>query len=63
LKLAAERFDAVMLLNRRLIGVGDPAVTFSPANLAEAYGSSRVAGQGAWLVMDDSCCGEETHDA
>jgi manganese/iron transport system ATP-binding protein len=59
LKLAAERFDAVMLLNHRLIGIGSPAEAFSPANLAEAYGAFRVSSGGPWLAVDDDCCGEE----
>jgi len=61
LKLAAERFDAVMLLNRRLISMGDPAAAFSIPNLAEAYGSHRISAQSDWLTVDDSCCGEGEH--
>jgi manganese/iron transport system ATP-binding protein len=58
LKLAAERFDAVMLLNHHLIGMGIPSDTFSSANLMKAYGRDRVSGQNQWLSVDDSCCGE-----
>lgn len=62
LKMAAERFDAVMLLNHRLIGLGSPTEAFSTANLAKAYGSDRVSGQANWLALDDGCCGEEDHN-
>ncbi len=63
LKLAAEHFEAVMLLNHRLIGLGTPQEVFSEAHMAEAYGSHRVpgnlvSGSNAWLAMDDGCCSE-----
>ena len=60
LKLAAERFERVMLLNRRLVGFGAPESVFSPANLTAAYGGHlhRVpTEEGTWWV-DDSCCDE-----
>jgi ABC-type Mn2+/Zn2+ transport system ATPase subunit len=62
LKLAAEHFEAVMLLNHRLIGLGSPEEVFSEAHMAEAYGSHRVPsnliGGNSWLAMDDGCCSE-----
>jgi manganese/iron transport system ATP-binding protein len=62
LKLAAEHFDAVLLLNHHMIGIGTPAEVFSNPNLIEAYGSSRVAEPGSWPVMDDTCCeGDHEH--
>jgi manganese/iron transport system ATP-binding protein len=66
LKLAAEHFDSVMLLNHRLVSLGAPAEVFSDAHLTEAYGSHRiprdmVAGGSAWLALDDGCCDEEDH--
>ncbi len=67
LKLAAEHFEAVLLLNRRLIGMGAPGEVFSDEHMAEAYGSHRiprgmVAGGSAWLALDDGCCSEGDHD-
>lgn len=59
LKLAAERFDAVMLLNHRLIGIGDSNAVFSTQNLVQAYGSHRVEGNEPWLNLGDTCCGAE----
>lgn len=38
LSLAAERFDQVMLLNQRLIAIGDPATALTPEALQQAYG-------------------------
>ncbi len=61
LKMAADRFDAVMLLNRQMIGLGNPIEVFSTENLSTAYGSDRVSGQVQWLALDDACCGEENH--
>jgi manganese/iron transport system ATP-binding protein len=64
LKLAAERFDAVLLLNHHLVGFGTPAEVFTSEKLAEAYGSQRLTAQNPWLAMDDTCCpeGEHSHD-
>jgi manganese/iron transport system ATP-binding protein len=68
LKLAAERFEAVMLLNRRLVGFGAPDQVFQTEKLAQAYGAERVtvaagAPAAGWLALDDTCCeGEHAHD-
>jgi manganese/iron transport system ATP-binding protein len=61
LKLAAERFDQVMLLNHRLIGLGAPDAVFTNEHLANAYGRQRVTSPANWLEMDDACCGEDGH--
>lgn len=63
LKLAAERFDRVMLLNRRLLGMGKPDSVFEPQNLAEAYGEHlRLIQTGDGLiVLEDTCCEEGEH--
>jgi manganese/iron transport system ATP-binding protein len=71
LKLAAEHFDSVMLLNHRLVGLGSPAEVFSKEHLAEAYGSHRFplsltdgsTGETgpSWLPLDDGCCDEDDH--
>jgi ABC-type Mn2+/Zn2+ transport system ATPase subunit len=60
LKLAAERFEQVMLLNRRLVGFGTAEEVFTPANLTAAYGGHlhRVpTEEGTWW-FEDSCCEE-----
>jgi manganese/iron transport system ATP-binding protein len=59
LGLAAERFDRMMLLNRRLVGMGRPAEVLTPARLQEAYGSPLrlVQTTEGLLVLSDTCCG------
>ena len=60
LQLAADRFDRVMLLNVRLIGLGKPDQVFSSENLVEAYGGHLrlVQIEDGVLVIEDTCCGE-----
>jgi manganese/iron transport system ATP-binding protein len=63
LKLAAERFDAAILLNHKLIGVGSPKEVFTNENLVKAYGSNRVSNRMDWMAVDDTCCGDDhNHD-
>jgi len=59
LKLAATCFDRVMLLNRRLVGIGKPADVFTREHLSKAYGDrAQVLENGHGLSMvDDTCCG------
>lgn len=60
LKLAAERFDRVMLLNRRLIDLGEPQQVFTTTNLVEAYGGHlrlHQTDEGV-IVVEDTCCGD-----
>jgi ABC-type Mn2+/Zn2+ transport system ATPase subunit len=61
LKLASERFDQVMLLNRRMMGFGHPREVFSPDRLVAAYGGHlRLVGVGDdMLALSDTCCEEE----
>ena len=66
LKMAAEHFEAVMLLNRHLVGLGSPQEVFSTERLIDAYGVHRVTGtigdgERNWVQLDDACCGEEGH--
>jgi ABC-type Mn2+/Zn2+ transport system ATPase subunit len=60
LKLAAERFDRVMLLNRRIIGIGKAEEVFEDSKLLQAYeGRLRVipTANGS-LRLGDTCCGD-----
>jgi manganese/iron transport system ATP-binding protein len=62
LNLAAERFDRVMLLNRRMIAMGTPNQVLTQSNLVQAYGNHLhpVQGESGLLVLTDTCCeGEE----
>ena len=60
LNLAAERFERVMLLNKRLLGFGPPAQVLNSRNLMEAYGGHlhlRPTADGV-LAVGDTCCDE-----
>lgn len=58
LNLAAERFDRVLLLNRRLIAFGPPSQVFTQANLLAAYGGHIhvLPGEAGMMVLTDTCC-------
>jgi manganese/iron transport system ATP-binding protein len=65
IQTASERFDSVMLLNRRLVSLGTPEVAFSAKNLLQAYGGHLrlVPTPDGLAAVGDSCCddGEHTH--
>ena len=54
LNLAAERFDFVALLNRRLVAYGPPAQALTPQTIAEAFGGQALFLDGVAIV--DRCC-------
>jgi manganese/iron transport system ATP-binding protein len=58
LSLAAERFDTVMLLNHRLLGIGSPQQIFTPDKLLEAYGGHLkiLTTEAGVLALGDTCC-------
>jgi manganese/iron transport system ATP-binding protein len=63
LKIAAERFDRVMLLNHIIVGLGKPEDVFQTENLIRAYsGHLRImpAGEGV-VALGDTCCDEGEH--
>lgn len=65
LKIAAEHFDRIVLLNRRLIAFGEPAQVLSAERLVQAYGDQLrlVPADGSTLAIGDTCCDEgHTHD-
>jgi len=59
LNLATERFERVMLLNGRLLGIGRPEEVFTPERLQLAYGSHLrlVQTENGVMVLSDTCCG------
>jgi manganese/iron transport system ATP-binding protein len=61
LKMAAERFDQVMLLNGRLMGFGKAGEVFTPERLVSAYGGHlRLVSTGSdLLALSDTCCDDE----
>ncbi|MCA9991123.1 MAG: metal ABC transporter ATP-binding protein [Anaerolineales bacterium] len=58
LNLAAERFDRVMLLNRRVIAFDRPEKVLTPEHLLAAYGGHThvFAVDGETVVLTDTCC-------
>jgi manganese/iron transport system ATP-binding protein len=60
LKIARERFDRVMLLNKRLLGLGTPREVFQPDVLLQAYGGHMhvIDTEQGIIAYDDSCCDE-----
>jgi manganese/iron transport system ATP-binding protein len=69
LNLASRHFDRIMLLNRRLVGMGGCEEVFTPERLASAYGDQLrlVPIDGGTLAVGDTCCGHHyldvIHDA
>ncbi len=61
LKMAARRFDRVMLLNKRMLGVGLPEEVLSPENLVAAYGGHLhlVPTGDGMLALGDTCCDDD----
>jgi len=60
LNLAAENFDLVMLLNRRLIAYGQASQVLTSANLLNAFGGQMhvVDVDDESLIFADGCCDE-----
>ena len=54
LTLASERFEQVLLLNKRVIAYGSPEEVFTPPNLSQAFGSQVLFLDGVAVV--DQCC-------
>lgn len=60
LEQATQRFDRVMLLNRRLLGFGQARDVFTSERLVAAYGGHLhlLPSADGFLVLGDSCCDE-----
>lgn len=64
LKMAAERFDRVMLLKKALLAIGTPEKALHPTHLVKAYGEQMhlVPTDEGMLALDDTCCdGDHDH--
>lgn len=59
LNLASERFDQVLLINRRLIAFGPPDKTFTPDNLSKAFSGKLLVLPGGAMLVDDCCPPQE----
>ncbi len=64
LRLAAEAFDKVMLLNKNLLGFGSPEDVFTRNLLVEAYRGHLhfVEGEFDTLAVGDDCCEGDHHE-
>jgi manganese/iron transport system ATP-binding protein len=58
LNLASQHFDRVILLNRRVLGIGGPEEVFSTERLIQAYGGHLrlVQTENETLALSDTCC-------
>ncbi|KAA3661496.1 MAG: metal ABC transporter ATP-binding protein [Chloroflexi bacterium] len=63
LNMAAERFDRVMLLNRQIVGFGEPTAVLQANNLVRAYGGHLhvVGDEQNTMILADGCC--DDHEA
>lgn len=61
LNLASSRFDAILLLNRRLIAYGTPSEVLQQENLAQAFGSSLLITKNGAMLVDECCPPDEEH--
>ena len=61
LKIAAEHFDRIMLLNRSMLGIGAPKEVLNSENLAAAYGGHLhlVPTEEGVLALGDTCCDDQ----
>ena len=58
LPMASERFEKVLLLNRRLVAYGAPAQVFTNQNISAAFGHQVLYMDGA-IIVDECCAPEE----
>ena len=60
LKMAAQRFNRVMLLNHQMLAIGTPEGVLTPENLLAAYGGHLhlVPTEEGALALGDTCCGD-----
>ena len=65
LRLAAEGFGKVMLLNKKMLGFGAPEDIFTRELLLEAYRGHLhfVEGEYDTLAVGDDCCEGEHHES
>jgi manganese/iron transport system ATP-binding protein len=61
LKIAAQKFDRVMLLNHEMLAIGTPENVLNPENLIPAYGGHLhlFPTENGTLALGDTCCGDE----
>ena len=64
LNLAAERFDRVLLLKGRLLGIGEPDEVLTAEHLQAAYGGHLrlIPTENGVMALSDTCCEGHEHD-
>ncbi|MGB3714795.1 MAG: metal ABC transporter ATP-binding protein [Candidatus Promineifilaceae bacterium] len=64
LERAADKFDRVMLLNRRLVAFDKPSVALTPDNLMSAYSGHmhRIDGDEGTILLTDECHDQDGED-
>ncbi|MEN6524239.1 MAG: metal ABC transporter ATP-binding protein [Anaerolineaceae bacterium] len=61
LNMASQRFEKVLMINRRLIAYGTPDEVFTPAQVRAAFGERMLMLNGA-MIVDDCCPHEEMEE-
>ncbi len=61
LNLAANRFDLILLLNKRIISFGPPDEVMQQENLARAFGNSLLVMENGAMLVDECCPPDEDH--
>ena len=61
LNMAAQRFETVLLLNKKLVAYGPPAIALSAESIQRAFGGQVLFLNGVAAVVDDCCPGDEHH--
>ncbi|MFH2039274.1 MAG: metal ABC transporter ATP-binding protein [Chloroflexota bacterium] len=62
LTLAATRFDAILLLNKRVLAFGTPQEVLTPDNLRQAFGTHVLDMETGALLVDDCCPPDKDQD-
>ena len=62
LNLASTRFDQVLLINRRVIALGDAAHVFTPEHITQAFGTRTLMLDGKGSIVVDECCPPEAFE-
>ncbi len=63
LQLAADRFDKIMLLNRRIVAFAEPTAVLTADNLLQAYGGHvHVLPDAEQAILVDDCCGHDEYE-
>ena len=62
LNLASTRFDQVLLINRRVIALGDAAHVITPEHITQAFGTRTLMLDGKGSIVVDECCPPEAFE-